>query len=52
MPEYKVTAVKTDTFEIVVDAESNDEAIQIAQDTELDWNNYSFIDSDITYTTN
>ena len=50
MSEYKVTAVRTETFEIIVEAETSDEAIQVAQDTELNWNNFNLIDSEIDYT--
>jgi len=48
--EYLVTAVKTETYEILVEANSMEEAIEIAEDTELNWNNYSFIDAQIDYT--
>jgi hypothetical protein len=47
--EYLVTAVKTETYEILVEAGSIEEAIEIAEDTELNWNNYSFIDAQIDY---
>ena len=49
MHEYLVTAVKTETYEILVEAGSIEEAIEIAEDTELNWNNYSFIDAQIDY---
>ena len=52
MTDYKITATKTDTYEIIVTAESADEALQIAQDTELNWNNYAWIDSDLNYQIN
>jgi hypothetical protein len=50
MNEYLVTAVRTETYEILVEANSMEEAIEIAEDTELNWNNYSFIDAQIDYT--
>ena len=52
MTDYKITATKTDTYEIIVTAESAIEALEIAQDTELNWNNYTFISSDVDYSIN
>jgi hypothetical protein len=52
MTEYVVTAKIINIHEILVEADSLEQAIEIAQDTEININNYAFIDEDIEYTAN
>ena len=49
MTDYIVVAKVISTNEILIEADSPEQAIEIAQDTEINFNNYTFIDEDIEY---